>query len=155
MEPLSAATASQCHLKAKVAVGSPAAATSSCKVTVGGPKWAYSADKAGSMFSHFRRLRDREKFTDLRVYCGLPTLSATNSTAPVYVHRAVIASCSAFLASLLLDRSEHVDADLVLPEANRDDFLRLVQLLYGEVRSPCLSSPCGGGAYPGRYVANN
>jgi hypothetical protein len=54
----------------------------------------------------------------------------------VCVHRAVLASCSPLLSSLLaadVDRNGGgAETDLILPECDQEDFIKLVAILYGE-----------------------
>ena len=59
-------------------------------------------------------------FPDLHVFCGKDAFSS------VSLHRAVLASCSPFMARVLMDRDE---TSLLLPDIDPDDFMALVHLV--------------------------
>ena len=75
------------------------------------------------LFSQWREFLNKESFTDLKILCK-------NDCCGVSLHKAVLASCSSFLANLLTDgRDETV---LIMPEVEKNDLLSLVRILYGE-----------------------
>lgn len=74
------------------------------------------------LFSQWREFLDKDSFTDLRILCK-------NDGSGVSLHKAVLASCSSFLGSLLMDgRDETV---LIMPDVEKRDLLNLVRILYG------------------------
>ena len=80
------------------------------------------------LFSQWREFFVNDYFTDLRVMCK------DDNIAGVTLHRAVLASCSLFLASLLSedDQGRRDETTLLMPDIEKEDFLNLVKILYGE-----------------------
>ena len=75
------------------------------------------------LFSQWREFLDKESFTDLKILCK-------NDCCGVWLHKAVLASCSSFLTHLLTDgRDETV---LIMPDVEKRDLLCLIRILYGE-----------------------
>lgn len=78
------------------------------------------------LFSQWREFLDKDSFTDLRILCKN---DYGGSNSGVSLHKAVLASCSSFLGSLLMDgRDETV---LIMPDVEKRDLLNLVRILYG------------------------
>ena len=77
-----------------------------------------------NLFAHWRNFLAKDSFTDLKIWCKNDLVSGLS------LHKAVLASTSDFMASLLCDgRDETV---LILPDVDKEDLLNLVKILYGE-----------------------
>lgn len=74
-------------------------------------------DHFAELARQLRHFRTDRRFTDLTFKC--------NGGQEVLVHRAVLASCSDFLAGLLRDKEEAV---LILPDCTDEEVLGLVQV---------------------------
>ena len=64
-------------------------------------------------------------FPDLKVIC-----KNDYDCNGISLHKAILASCSKFLSSILLDGRD--ETTVFLPEIDKEDFCRLVKNLYGE-----------------------
>ena len=83
-------------------------------------------EKLPALFAHWKGFLDKESFTDLKILCKDDILCATGG---VSLHKAILASISPFLATILADgRDETV---LILPDVERNDLLKLVKIMYG------------------------
>ena len=88
-------------------------------------------DPLPELFNQWRNFLIRDSFTDLKVICE-------NDYGGLSLHKAILASCSTFMASILCDGRD--ETTLLLPEVDREDFHNLVRNLYGEtgVKRPSL-----------------
>jgi hypothetical protein len=82
-----------------------------------------------ALFSHWREFLLKDSFTDLKVVCRDDC-----GSGGVSLHRAVLASCSSFMASILSEDGRD-KTSLFLPDVTKEDFTSLVRNLYGETTS--------------------
>ena len=89
-------------------------------------------DPLPELFNQWRNFLIRDSFTDLKVICE------NDYYGGLSLHKAILASCSTFMASILCDGRD--ETTLLLPEVDREDFHNLVRNLYGEtgVKRPSL-----------------
>jgi hypothetical protein len=82
-----------------------------------------------ALFSHWREYLLKDSFTDLKVVC-----QDDCGSGGVSLHRAVLALCSSFMASILSEDCRD-ETSLFLPDVTKEDFTSLVRNLYGETTS--------------------
>ena len=75
------------------------------------------------IFSQWRDSLSKDSFTDLKILCK------DDWYGGVSLHKAVLASISPFMASILSDGRD--ETTLLLPDIDRYDLLNLVKILYG------------------------
>ena len=73
--------------------------------------------------------RDWELFQTCHIFCDL-TIFGKEDFIGVSLHKAILASCSRFCTSILMDGRDQTI--LILPDIERCDLLCLTQILYGE-----------------------
>ena len=81
-------------------------------------------DSLPELFDQWRNFLIRDSFTDLKVICK------NDDYGGLCLHKAILASCSAFMASTLCDGRD--ETTVFLPEVDKEDFHNLVRNLYGE-----------------------
>ena len=74
------------------------------------------------IFSQWRDSLSKDSFTDLKILCKDDWFGG------VSLHKAVLASISPFMASVLSDGRD--ETTLLLPDVDRHDLLNLVKILY-------------------------
>ena len=75
------------------------------------------------IFSQWRDTLNKDSFTDLKILCKDDWFGG------VSVHKAVLASISPFMASILSDGRD--ETTIMMPDVDKDDLLYLVRILYG------------------------
>ena len=76
------------------------------------------------IFSQWRDTLNKDSFTDLKILCKDDWFGG------VSVHKAVLASISPFMASILSDGRD--ETTIMMPDVDKNDLLYLVRILYGD-----------------------
>ena len=76
------------------------------------------------IFSQWRDTLNKDSFTDLKILCKDDWFGG------VSVHKAVLASISPFMASILSDGRD--ETTIMMPDVDKNDLLYLVRIMYGD-----------------------